>query len=399
MLFEAKLAEVRQHIVYLQNEFARCRQHAHRNLAGRLEIRLNDLAVLQRDAAELGLRLAQYEANANPAIDTWPQLFSELRSLAVVVQLLRTEELPAYLSEAPDDEYLSNVLETLHRELGFNDVQPVVSLHQGYWFGAKVLPASHPLYFVPASLAFDPGELALVFHEIGHLLFSHWSPEFPERVWEAVAESIHVKSQSIQVEADPTIRQEMSTALTDWTGRAETELEEVVCDIVGTLLGGPAFLLAATMGLLAASVAPFEAEPPVYPPLECRIRASCVILRQFGLADQMVDTVEAEWNRACATNITEQPRWYRWLYDDVYFSRIATVVHSELTRRGILPYGANVNGLRADLTVGAIARVNSLSNYEDWTLSMAATLRRDFAPSSSTSSQSSSSSSPSNSSA
>lgn len=399
MLFEAKLTEVQRHLNYLKKEFSRCQQRAHRNLAGRLQIRLNELAILQRDAAELETRLATYEANANPAIDTLPQIFSQLRALAGAVQLLRTEELPAYLSEAPDDEYLSNVLETLHREIGLGDVRPVVSLHRGRWFGTIVLPASHPLYFAPALLAADPGELPLVFHEIGHLLFRRWSPGFPERVWSAVVESMRLKYQSIQVETDPRIRQEMTAALTDWMERAEAGLEEVVCDIVGTLLGGPAFLLAAAVGLLAASIAPFEAESPAYPPLDCRIRASCVVLRQFEMADQTVDSVEAEWNRACATNITEQPLWYRWLYDDNYFSRIASVVHAELIRWGILPYAANVNGLRAELTAGATARVHSLSNYEEWTLSMAATLRGEYASSSSASSQSSSSSSSSNSSA
>ncbi|MCL4508815.1 MAG: hypothetical protein M1296_04725 [Chloroflexi bacterium] len=366
VLFPAKLAELRQHLDDLQHEFSTLQARAHPNLAGRLRVQLGGIAALQSGVSLVETSLAHYHAAANPALDTWRQLFSAMQALAHQVQALRIQQLPTYLASTPDDQYLSNLLEALHRDVGLTDVHPVASLHQPHWFAASAVPASHPLYFVPASLVDDPGELALAFHELGHVLFQLWFPDFGQRMQAAIAAAIQGKEQAIHSAADPSDRQSMTQALLEWRAQAFREMEEVVCDVVGTLLGGPAFVVTLAVGLLATSASPFQHHATDYPPLDCRMRLGGVVLRHLGLTDPLLDRVDASWAQVQQLYTAGRPRWYSWLYDDAYFRHIAAAVQEQLLARGVTLYSAGIGGIREQVNNGAVARMGDGQAYRSW---------------------------------
>ncbi len=187
MLFDAKLAEIDRHVAYIRAACDDRRADAHPNLAARLRLLSEALGDFSPAVDEVRRDLALYRTAPAPALDTWRQIFARLRVLSDKALFLRTRELPAYLAATPDDQYMSDVFETLHREVGLDGVHPVVSLHQNGWFATVGGFPGHQLYLAPASLAADPAELGLVFHEIGHTLFRLWSPDLEEACDTSVA--------------------------------------------------------------------------------------------------------------------------------------------------------------------------------------------------------------------
>jgi len=394
VLFAAKLAEIGQHLDYLRVTYARLRVGAYPNLAERLRLRLEQLAAIDRELAELEAAFAGYHPPPNRALDTWPQLFAKLRFLAVVVQSVRTQELPAYLASAPDEARFAITFEALHREVGLVDVYPVVSLQQPHWFAVLKDPPTHPLYLAPESLIDDPGELPLVFHEIGHVLFRLWDPAFPQYVTGVLLSTAQRKAQEIQAISDPHLRADMLATLQAWMPLVYNQVEELVCDVVGALLGGSAFAVTLAVGLFVTATNPFDyAQTGNYPPLDCRMRASGIVLRGRGLDDALLADIETSWAQVCAIPGTTPPRHYRWLYDDTFLTDMAVAVESFLVAKGVQPYHAGCGGLRERLAEGASARLAVAPSYRAWATDLAAALRRDYSPSQSSSSSSSSGSS------
>jgi len=397
MLFDAKLAEIERHIAYIRAACEDRRADAHPNLATRLHLLSEALGDFSPAVDEVRQDLALYHAAPTPALDTWRQIFTRLRTLSDKALFLRTRELPAYLATTPDDRYMSGVFETLHQEVGLDSVHPVVSLHQNGWFATVGGFASHQLYLAPASLVADPAELGLVFHEMGHTLFRLWSPDLEGACDTSVARTVLRKIKEVQAEADPNVRQDQSTALRAWRVQARREMEEMVCDSVGALLGGPAFVVALVLGLLTPADNPFEYGSRLYPPLDCRMRLGCLILRQRSLGGPSVDGLEDGWRRVQALYQTDQPRWYRWLYDDQYLTDVADATEAYLTARGLRLYASDSGGLRGELAAQA-ALLGDDRARDAWATALTARLQRDHTPSSSASSspsQSSASSSPS----
>lgn len=393
MLFAAKLAEIGQHLDYLRDTYAWLRADAYPNLAERLRLRLDQLDAIAREVADLEAAFGSYQPAANPAFDTWPQLFVQLRFLASVVQSVRVQELPAYLAGAPDEVLYAAILEALHREIGLTDVHPVVSLQQPSWFAVIKEPPTYPLYLAPDSLVGDPGELPLVFHEIGHVLFRLWDPDFPQCVVAVLGETIRRKALDLQATTDQQVRADMLAALQAWVPLVRAQLEELICDIVGVLLGGPTFAVTLAVGLFVTATNPFDYGHPAYPPLDCRLRIGGIVLRRRGLDDRLLAGIESGWAQVCAVPGTTPPRFYRWLYDDTFLGDMTGAVESLLVKKGIRPYRDGGGGLRERLTEGAMARLADAPSYRAWSTDLAAVLRRDYSPpqSSSSSSQSGSS--------
>ena len=397
MLFDTKLAEIERHIAYIRATCDSRRATAHPNLAERLRLLSEARSEVAPAVDEVRRDLALYRVATTPALDTWRQVFARLSTLASRTLFLRTRELPAYLAATPDDHYMSNVCETLHREVGLDDVYPVVSLHQNAWFATVGGFAHYQLYLAPASLVADPDELGLIFHEMGHTLFRLWNPDFEKTCDTWVARAMLRKIAEAQGETDPNVRQDRTRSLRAWRVQARREMEELVCDAVGTLLGGPAFVVALVLGLLTPAGNPFDYESRLYPPLDCRMRLGCLILRRRGLGGPAIARLEDGWDRVRALYQADQPRWYQWLYDDQYLSDIADATGVYLTARGLRLYAADSGGLRGELAAQA-ALLGDDRARDLWAAALMARLRRDYTPSSSLSSspsQSSASSSPS----
>ena len=281
MLFDPKQASRRRHIEYLRQGCRACRPGAYPSLAARLDLLLQDVDGLEQELDRLEVRMARYHAGVNPAFDPWRQIFKDLRRLTTVVDRLRWEELPAHLARSADDEYFANVLRAIHVESGLADIHPVASLRQGHWFATRAAPPNYPLFFGPASVADDPDELPITFHETGHVLFRLWDPELADAAEATIVDTLRRKAREVPTLPHAT-RADFAAALRQWQTQAVNELEELVCDVVGVLLGGPAFVVAVTEGLLAASSAPFEHLTTNYPPLDCRMRLGGVVLRHRG---------------------------------------------------------------------------------------------------------------------
>lgn len=393
MLFAAKLAEIGQHLDYLRDTFTWLRAEAYPNLAERLRLRGKRLDAVAREVADLEVAFNSYQPPSSPVLDTWPQLFVQLRTLATEVQSVRTLELPAYLAGSLDEAFYAAVLEALHQALGLADVHPVASLQQGHWFAVIKPTPNYPLYLAPDSLISDPGELPLVFHEIGHVLFQLWGSELPQALDAVLNATLLRKASDIQATADQQVRADKITALREWIPLVSNQLEELTCDTVGVLLGGPAFVVALAVGLFVTATRPFDYGDPLYPPLDCRMRIGGIVLRHWGLADQLPDGIEASWAQVRAVPGTTPPRFYSWLYDETFLHDLTVAVESLLTAKGVQRYQPGCGGLRQQLVDGATARLADNAAYRAWSRSFAEALRRDYAlPQSSSSSSSSGSS-------
>jgi hypothetical protein len=260
VIFDAKLAELQRHLAYLRTACADCRANAHPDAAERLRLFGDAVMDLTQDAATLERDLGLYKVAQRPAADIWRQLFARLRELSAFVLAFRTAHLPAHLATTPHDHHMSNVLKQMHQEVGLTNIYPVVSLHQGHWFAVLTNIPQYPLYFAPASLVSDPGELGLMYHEIGHTLFRMWGNAFAQVVQAGIVQTIRRKTQEVQNIADPASRADYAAALGEWQTKADQETEETTCDAVGTLLGGPVFVTALRMGLLSADDNPFVSD-------------------------------------------------------------------------------------------------------------------------------------------
>lgn len=352
MLFDAKLASLRRQLDYLRRGCRACRAGAYPSLSGRLDLLLQAVDDLEQELDRLEIRVANYHAGVSPAHDPWRQIFKDIRELTTIVDRLRLEELPAHLARSSDDEYFANILRALHVEVGLPDVHPVASLHQGHWIATRPAPAEYPLFFAPASVVDEPSELPIVFHETGHVLFQLWDPDLADAAEAVVAATLLRKSRELPT-LPHAIQTDAAAALGAWQIQAVSELEELVCDVIGALLGGPAFVVAVAEGLLAASSAPFEHLARNYPPLDCRLRLGGMVLRHRGVTSQALAEVEAGWTQVQALYAQSRPRWYDWLYDDRYLGDMTAAVERVLLARGALPYSPGRGGLREELVRGA----------------------------------------------
>lgn len=378
MLFDAKLASLRRQLEYLRRGCRACRAGAYPSLSGRLDLLLQEIDDLEQELNRLEIRVAHYHAGVNPAHDPWRQIFKDIRELTTIVDRLRLEELPAHLARSPDDEYVANILRALHVEVGLPDVHPVASLHQGHWIATRPAPPEYPLFFVPASVADDPGELPIVFHETGHVLFQLWDPDLADAAEAVVAATLLRKSRELPT-LPHAIQTDAAAALTTWQIQAMSELEELVCDVIGALLAGPAFVVAVTEGLLAASSAPFEHLASNYPPLDCRLRLGGLVLRHRGVTSQALAEAEAGWAQVQALHAQSRPRWYDWLYHDQYLGDMAAAVERVLLARRGIPYGAGCGGLREELAQGAeLAFGQGRAAYRTWAQQFVRMLRRTY---------------------
>lgn len=378
MLFDAKLASLRRQIEYLQRGCQLCRVGAYPALAARLDLLLQSVNGLEQELSRLGTRVARYHAGTNPAYDPRRQIFKDLRRLTTYVDRLRWEELPAHLARSPDDEYFANVLRALHIEVGLINVHPVASLRQGHWFATRAAPPEYALFFAPASVADDPGELPIVFHETGHVLFQLWDPELANAAEAVVAATLMRKTRELPA-FPQAIRLSYAEALRSWQIQSMSELEELVCDVVGALLGGPAFVAAVAESLLAASTAPFEHLTNNYPPLDCRMRLGGIALQHRGGNSQALVAAEYGWAQVQSLHTQSRPRWYDWLYDDQYLRDMAVAVERVLVARGTIPYSVGCGGLREELVRGAeLALGQGQTEYRAWADAFVQMLRRTY---------------------
>lgn len=367
MLFRAKIAELRRYLLTLSDELETCHLHSYANLVRRGEL-------LKEEVVRLGSRLNQveeelilYHKPAAVGLDTWPQIFSDLREIAQGIHLLRTLELPAILATTPEDAGFVELLSALHYEIGIKHISPCVTQRQTRWFAVRAFPSDIPLYFIPTSMLGNPHELALIFHEIGHVIYREWDAAIAKRASEALQQVWVSKLHSTRTFSDPSERDNFKQMLQSWYRANIQTLEEVVCDITGTLLGGPAFVLALILGMMGDAYQPFTQSTERYPPLDCRVRICLAVIERQGWTTALpIQPLVDGWNTIRSNAQQTQERWYDRLYDEHFFFPLIDAVAQELRARDVLVYDVNSGGLRERLTQGAIALLDSQNSYSQW---------------------------------
>jgi len=190
----------------------------------------------------------------------------------------------AMLDRVATDAYVT-VLQRAHG-LGLVDrlalsVVPLCSLHAGYSaiaYAHKVEARQRglvpvPLIFVSYDRAASPWDWPLVFHELGHPLLRDLCGGAPalEIEWAAALSQL-----ALQGTSDPTVAGYWSR----WSG-------EVFADVIGVMLGGPAYALALqeALALPREILAQFHPEDP-HPPQVVRIVLCAGVLRNLGFTGE-----------------------------------------------------------------------------------------------------------------
>lgn len=366
MLLKVKIAELQSHLEYVWSTCDNLQKTVHPNLAERLQQLLKaELSQHKRKVKKLAKKIGAYEKAPSAAMDTWRQIYSELIELAEFIHYLRTNEIPAYLASSPDDHFFSSVLEEIHREVGLDSIKPVATLYQGGWFAAAPVLPNIPLYFLPSSIASDPSELPLIYHEIGHILFRLWGAEFWQRLEVVFKATVQRKILEARLESDPAIRESRYNFLTAHTVKMSEEMEELVCDIVGVLLGGEAFVAALNIGLFCLSnTNPFDADDVRYPPLDCRMRIGKIALKHLNVEASLADYLASNW--ANVQSLHAPPFLYRWVYDDQYLSDITIATKDFLIDKNLKSYSKNCGGIRQELNIGLEYMINDPTKHQEW---------------------------------
>lgn len=211
------------------------------------------------------------------------QTFATYREALVQHAAAPTARSVAMLERVVADAYLT-VLQRAHG-LGLVDrirlsVVPLCSLHAAYSpaaYAHKVEarqrgPIPVPLLFISYDRAGSPWDWPLVFHEIGHPLLHDLCGGTPalEVEWAAALSQL-----ALQGAADPTIAGYWAR----WSG-------EVFADVVGVMLGGPAYALALQEALAVPreALCAFRPEDP-HPPHGVRLFLCSGILRSLGFTN------------------------------------------------------------------------------------------------------------------
>ena len=259
------------------------------------------------------------------------------------------------------------MLTAIHHEIGLDDIYPGVSLNQGHWFAVTSDYEQYPCYYLPHSLIFDLGELPLIYHEIGHVVV-RVCEGFLRSVETVITATVRRKELEILNEGDPKRRSELQNRLVQMPERLRSQLEELVCDILGCLLGGPAYAIAFHVGLWTAGTNPFELDTSrsQYTPRDYRMRACQIALLSQELAPAIVNTLNKSWSELRNSYREQAPAWYFWDYDDRYLEDVITSVVSQLEANKLTVYNPSVTGIRNMLNTGLELMLVDESAYQDW---------------------------------
>jgi hypothetical protein len=362
MLYEAKIAALFGDLSYVRRECQALLQAAHPSLRERLRLVLTYCDELEQRLSQREALLKAFRALPQPAISLWPQVSARIHEVAQQVQALRTKQLPALQATTPDDPFVSNLMEALCQELSLVDIHPVASLCQDEWVATIASPPSYPLIFFPRSVANDPGELPLMFHELGHVLMRLWAPDLPQAIITVLTEAVDRKRQEVASMTDPNVRADHEEALREWQAQLLARAEELLCDVVGSLLGGRAFLGAFAIGMLTARANVFEGEPR-YPPLDFRVRLGLLTLEHLNASGSLSVAVQAGWAELRTIHQGLKPRFYGWLYDDELLGKGIEAVEAFLQAKGVRIYGQDVAELRGQLDEGIRLRLEQPTHY------------------------------------
>ena len=375
MLFDLKLAELRQHQQYVLTQLEAVRPLAYPALGRRLDFVIDTWRNYSVELDRIERQLQVYNPRST-TLDTFPQIFSSLRSVAFQMYTFIKEELPAYSTRNNDAAYSLFVAE-MFREVGADQIEPVVSVTQGHGFATY--PAIHffPLVFVPHLVEPMPLDTALLYHELGHIVYQKWADE-----WAALEllpyDHAEERRATLLTAFDAAQRTHGATLIEIWVGQAEQQFEELLCDAIGVLVGGPAFTSALARLLLGLGTTIFQPLSPGYPPVDYRLRTCLALLRAVQPTSHVLADISSMWPRVRDINRHEKDPLYDDLYNEAYIEKVIASVRRVLNAHTLALYNPNTLGahpIRDSLVQGAeIFHSSDTLGYSAWQTAFVARL-------------------------
>lgn len=263
-------------------------------------------------------------------------ILSETRLLREDVRLLSSRLAIPVLRAGDSDRLCLKIIGWLHREHARTADYPPV-----FTDGAPaILPFVEfvPIYYFPCveqrGLLYQP----LLFHELGHLLYRLHLDEMDDLVRELQRRVADVLSPPSQ-RNDSYSRQQAGrrqTIVTTWYRWAQ----ELYCDAVGLMIGGPSFLYAFSTYLSALATGDYYREPDAlrystHPVTWLRIRFLIGRAVELGLEEQ-ARRVEGAWLDTAQTLGARED--YHGYYDPSLAAPISSMIDDMLTEVSPRPY-------------------------------------------------------------
>lgn len=221
------------------------------------------------------------------------EILAETRKVNVWLQRLSDYYAPPILRSHPHDRLSLYIIGWLHSSHGTTGVFPA-AVNSG---SVAVQQVSVPIYYFPVveqrGLLYQP----LLIHEYGHSLYKAHRPEMDDLVLELQEDVLHLLSLSryrndLFSQEQSQIRREIAYTWYAWT-------QELFCDAVGLVMGGPSYLYSFSSYLHTLQESDFRREPETlrcsaHPPRWLRIQFLANRADRLGL-ESIADEVVSEW--------------------------------------------------------------------------------------------------------
>ena len=260
-------------------------------------------------------------------IDLLPDILSSTQTLTRSFRLFNQRWVSPVVRSSPSDRLCLKLLRWLHATSPETRNIPMALSDEEL----SVWPVEPTIYFMPCSAQHGLLYLPLFFHEFGHLLYRCHDQEMnalTEDLQEAIAELLELGVQRNDVYAQREVQQRSIIVETwyQWT-------QEIYCDAVGFVIGGPAFLDAFSMYMRMLGRGEYHisqqdlANRP-HPVTWLRIRILSDRVRRTGYGAE-AERLEDGWGTIAEA--TETAEDYYGYYDDRFLSVIKRTIDDMLT--------------------------------------------------------------------
>lgn len=225
-----------------------------------------------------------------------PEVLSNTQSLTWTLHLFNQQLLSPILRARPSDRLCLKLMRWLHSTHPKTREIPV-ALSDGS-FASWPVPPWPTIYFMPPSAQQQLLYLPLFFHEFGHLLYAahkaemdDLTTEFQVRISELLTPSSHRDDSYSRRESEQ--RRIIVETWYSW-------LQELFCDSIGLVIGGPAFAYAFSMHLQMLGRGEYHLPPDrlahrVHPVTWLRVHLLADQMRRIGFKSD-AETLEKNWS-------------------------------------------------------------------------------------------------------
>jgi hypothetical protein len=282
--------------------------------------------------------------------DILPEILSSTQSLTQVIYLFNQRLLSPILRGLTSDRLCLKLLRWLHSTHPKTRTIPV-ALSDGD-FASRPVPPWPTIYFMPPSAQQRLLYLPLFFHEFGHLLYASHKKEMDDLVRE-LQEGLtdllapRTRRDDTYAEREAELRSVIIETWYSW-------MQELFCDAVGFVIGGPAFAHAFSMHLRMLGRGQYHLPPEqlprrVHPVTRLRMQLIAHRAREMGFLDD-AKSLENGWGViAHAMGVVED---YYGYYVPQFLPLINRIVDDMLVEAGPRAFTDHeVTGLETEQTL------------------------------------------------